>query len=293
MNNKQSLERNLLYLVSPHGQGIVAAPQAYFAKQSMERARRGTAESPVYTLSARGSQRINAPKVAYGNYSRGIILGCIYDQKHRPPEHDTDNPSKSQLIQTKNHRIEIINEDGKEEIRVETAQGQMRAILSKKGIELINELDGGIEVSGKKINLKGKNVTVVAEKSLSMNSDGPAKFTEKGKFTFTSDKDATLKGKNIKMSGSKGVAAEGKQIAVQDDKVMGFDVHIMVVPSGSGTTTVPLPHPFIGKLADKLSKDVKIKDKACATKDSVAKHDDSMHMQQWAIGSWGNTKKQF
>ena len=60
---------------------------------------------------------------------------------------------------------------------------------------------------------------------------------------------------------------------------MGFDVHIMVVPSGNGTTTVPLPHPFIGKLADKLSKDVKIKDKACATKDSVAKHDDTMHMQ--------------
>lgn len=180
----------------------------------MERVRCGTAESPVYTLSARGSQRINAPKVAYGNYSRGIILGCIYDQKHRPPEHDTENPSKSQLIQTKNHRIEIINEDGKEEIRVETAQGQMRAILSKKGIELINELDGGIEVSGKKINLKGKNVTVVAEKSLSMNSDGPANFKEKGKFTLTSDKDVTLKGKNIKMNGSKGVAAEGKQIAV-------------------------------------------------------------------------------
>ena len=42
---------------------------------------------------------------------------------------------------------------------------------------------------------------------------------------------------------------------------------------------MPLPHPFIGKLADKLSKDVKINDKACATKDSVAKHDDSMHMQ--------------
>uniref|UniRef100_UPI0025E7AEB3 PAAR domain-containing protein n=1 Tax=Treponema sp. TaxID=166 RepID=UPI0025E7AEB3 len=171
------------------------------------------------------------------------------------------------------------NEDGKEEIRVETAQGQMRAILSKTGVELINELAGGIELSGKKINLKGKNITVVAEKSLSMNSDGPANFKEKGKFTLTSDKDVTLKGKNIKMSGSKGVAAEGKQIAVQDDKVMGFDVHIMVVPSGNGTTTVPLPHPFIGKLADKLSKDVKIKDKACATKDSVAKHDDSMHMQ--------------
>ena len=146
--------------------GIVAPAEQYREAVWSVSAR---AESPVYTLTAYGRQRINAPKLAYGNYSRGIILGCIYDQKHRPPEHDTNNPSKSQLIQKKNHRIEIINEDGKEEIRVETAQGQMRAILSKKGIELVNELDGGIEVSGKKINLKGKNVTVVAEKSLSMN----------------------------------------------------------------------------------------------------------------------------
>ena len=47
-----------------------------------------------------------------------------------------------------------------------------------------------------------------------------------------------------------GPKKNGKQIAVQDDKVMGLDVHIMVVPSGNGTTTVPLPHPFIGKLAE-------------------------------------------
>ena len=118
------------------------------------------------------------------------MLGCIYDMKHKPPQHSTDNPSHSYLVQTKKHRLEIIDEDGKEEIRVETA--------------------------------------------------------------------------------------EGKQIAVQDDKVMGFDVHIMVVPSGNGTTTVPLPHPFIGKLADKLSKDVKICTCSCR-----------------AIVSWGNTRKQF
>ena len=81
------------------------------------------------------------------------------------------------------------------------------------------------------------------------------------------------------MSGTKGVTAEGRQIAVQDDKVMGFDTHIMVVPSGSGTTTVPLPHPFIGKISDKVSEDVKIGNKGAAVKGSKAKHDDSMHMQ--------------
>ena len=60
--------------------------------------------------------------------------------------------------------------------------------------------------------------------------------------------------RTIKLSGSKGVAAEGKQMAVESDKVVGMDTHIMVVPTGNGTTTVPLPHPFIGKLKDKLAK---------------------------------------
>lgn len=96
---------------------------------------------------------------------------------------------------------------------------------------------------------------------------------------ITADKEIKVKGKNIKLSGSNGVTAEGKQIAVEDDKVVGMDTHIMVVPAGNSTANVLLPHPFIGKLKDKLSKDVKIKDKKCATKDSVAKHDDSTHMQ--------------
>jgi uncharacterized Zn-binding protein involved in type VI secretion len=54
---------------------------------------------------------------------------------------------------------------------------------------------------------------------------------------------------------------------------------MMVIPSGRGTATVPLPHPFIGKLAEGLSKDVKINGHNAATKGSVAKHDDPMHNQ--------------
>ena len=215
----------------------------------------------------------------YGNRSQGIVLGCIYDMKHKPPHHSTDNPSHSYLLQTKKHRLEIIDEEGKEEIRFETAEGKMRAILGPKGIELVNELDGGIEVKCKKLNIKGKNINLTAKKDFTIKTDDNLTFKEKGKFSLTSDKEVTLKGKNIKMNGSKGVAAEGKQIAVEGDKVIGMDTHIMVVPAGNTTTTVPLPHPFIGKLNDKLSKDVSIKDIKCATKDSVAKHDDSMHMQ--------------
>ena len=83
MYKKQPLERNLLYLASLHRQGIVAAPQAYFAKQSMERVRRGTAESSVYTLTAFGRQRINAPKVANGGWENGekVLEKAFHDKE--------------------------------------------------------------------------------------------------------------------------------------------------------------------------------------------------------------------
>lgn len=37
-----------------YGQGIGAAPEAYFAGQSMERVRRGTAQSPVFCEAKNG-----------------------------------------------------------------------------------------------------------------------------------------------------------------------------------------------------------------------------------------------
>lgn len=88
-----------------------------------------------------------------------------------------------------------------------------------------------------------------------------------------------VKGKNVRLHGSRGVSAEGKQVAAEGDRVLGFDVHVMTVPSGTGTADVPLPHPFMGKLKDKLAKDVKLGNRKCAMKGSVARHDDATHMQ--------------
>ena len=140
-------------LASFHGQGIVVARK----RSRSEWSGSGTTESPFFLRSKK------CPKVAYGNYLRGIMLGCIYDMKHKPPQHSTDNPSHSYLVQTKKHRLEIIDEDGKEEIRFETAEGKMRAILGPKGIELVNELDGGIEIKCKRLNIKGKNINLTAK----------------------------------------------------------------------------------------------------------------------------------
>ena len=212
--------------------------------------------------------------------SRGYVLGFIYDREHRPPESGTEKRCDSTLLQTRSHRIEVTDKEGSEEIRIESAEGRMRVSIGKSGgIKVENEL-GGINIKCRNFKCEGEGeIHLATKKTFALTTDDTLKISPKGNVNITSDKEVNLKGKNIKMSGTKGVTAEGKQIAVQGDKVMGFDGHIMVVPSGNGTTTVPLPHPFIGKLADKLSKDVKIKDKACATKDSVAKHDDSMHMQ--------------
>lgn len=88
-----------------------------------------------------------------------------------------------------------------------------------------------------------------------------------------------VKGKNVRLHGSRGVSAEGKQVAAEGDRVLGFDVHRMEVPSANGTQVVPLPHPFMGRLKDKLAKDVRLGSRKCAVKGSVAKHDDATHMQ--------------
>lgn len=155
-----------------------------------------------------------------GDKRHGIVLGCLYDEKHLPPKTSPENKADSMLLQTRSHRIEITDGAGKEGISIESAAGKMRCVLDKKnGIQIANGL-GGIKINCRKLK--------------------------------------TASGKNVELNGSSGVCAEGKQMAAQDDRVMGMDVHIMVIPSGPGTTTAPLPHPFMGKLDDGLSDDVSI-----------------------------------
>ena len=232
----------------------------------------------MWTLPAIGTQALAVFTAA--DRSRGYVLGFIYDREHHPPESGTEKKCDSTLLQTRTQRIEVTDKEGSEEIRIESAEGRMRVSIGKfGGIKVENEL-GGINIKCKNLKCEGEaEVHFSTKKAFTLTTDDTLKINPKGNVNITSDKEVKLKGKNIKMSGSKGVAAEGKQIAVQDDKVMGFDTHIMVVPSGNGTTTVPLPHPFIGKISDKLSKDVKIGNKGAAVKGSKAKHNDLMHMQ--------------
>lgn len=194
-----------------------------------------------------------------GDKSHGIVLGCLYDEKHLPPKTSPEKKADSMLYQTRNHRIEITDDAGKEGISIESAAGKMRCVLDKKnGIQIANEL-GDIKINCRKLKTaSGKNVGLNGNKKVAVSCDGTTGASSSKGIKITCDKDVGIEGKNIKLNGSSGVCVEGKQMAAQDDRVMGMDVHIMVIPSGPSTTTVPLPHPFIGKLDDGLSDDVSI-----------------------------------
>ena len=65
----------------------------------------------------------------------------------------------------------------------------------------------------------------------------------------------------------------GMPAAKEGDKIISpADIHLVQIPTPTGPITVPLPHPFSGKLTESLSKNVKIMGKAAATKGSWGKN---------------------
>ena len=62
----------------------------------------------------------------------------------------------------------------------------------------------------------------------------------------------------------------GQPAAKQGDRVLGVDIHIVMVPSPGGPIPTPMPHPFSGILNSGLSNDVKIMGKPAAIVNSTA-----------------------
>ncbi|HVP98334.1 MAG TPA: PAAR domain-containing protein [Roseiarcus sp.] len=62
----------------------------------------------------------------------------------------------------------------------------------------------------------------------------------------------------------------GQPAAKKGDQVVATDTHVVMVPSASGSTPTPLPHPFAGILNGALSGDVNIMGAPAATVDSTA-----------------------
>lgn len=62
----------------------------------------------------------------------------------------------------------------------------------------------------------------------------------------------------------------GQPAAKQMDQITATDIHIILVPSPSGTTPTPIPHPFVGIIDGGLSTNVNIENKPAATVGSTA-----------------------
>ena len=62
----------------------------------------------------------------------------------------------------------------------------------------------------------------------------------------------------------------GQPAAKKGDQIVARDTHVVMVPSPSGSTPTPLPHPFAGIINGALSGDVNIMGAPAATVDSTA-----------------------
>ncbi|HKX30760.1 MAG TPA: PAAR domain-containing protein [Blastocatellia bacterium] len=62
----------------------------------------------------------------------------------------------------------------------------------------------------------------------------------------------------------------GQPAAKEGDQVVATDIHIVLVPTPTGTVPTPLPHPFAGIINGQLSGNVNIMGQAAATVDSTA-----------------------
>ncbi len=62
----------------------------------------------------------------------------------------------------------------------------------------------------------------------------------------------------------------GQPAAKQGDQITGTDIHIVLVPSASGSTPASLPHPFLGLLDGSLSHNVNIMHRPAAIVGSTA-----------------------
>lgn len=62
----------------------------------------------------------------------------------------------------------------------------------------------------------------------------------------------------------------GQPAAKQSDKILGVDIHIILISTPGGPVPTPIPHPFSGDIDGALSSDVNIEGKPAATVDSTA-----------------------
>lgn len=205
--------------------------------------------------------------------TKPVVLGCIPTKRTHP--YYEDNPENDlKYIRTRSGlEVLLCDKDGEEELVIRAKDGDMMILMNKNGLQIKNDL-GDIKIKAKKITVESKEMLFKSDKDTTLKaSDGTLDLKAAKALLEKAGGDVTVEGNKIKLKGTTGVTAGGKQIAKQDDPVVGVDLHDVQIPTSSGMRTIPMiPHPYIGKLKDKLSDDVKINNKAAAMKGSKSKN---------------------
>lgn len=212
---------------------------------------------------------------------RPVVMGTLYTSKIKPPVKNYGD-SNLKVFKTKGGTELIMDDtDGKERLTLCTKDGKMRLSMDgEDGIYLVNE-EGDIEITCEKFIVKSEEAAAMAfTKDLKITSEsGDIQIQTKKQMTFKAQSEAELKGSKIKLKGDTGVTAGGKQMAAKDDYAVGIDFHQIEVPTPGGLSPVPMvPHPYLGKLSDKLSDDVTVNDREAAVKGSKSKYDTPGHI---------------
>ncbi len=205
----------------------------------------------------------------YGDIHRPAVYGSMNNQKKRPVIADNED-NNIKAVKTGGTYLLLDDTPGEERLEASIKDGQIRVVIDTDGVHLTNEL-GAVNIDCRKLTVKGKATSWVTEKDISLKVGGNLNLAAQKTMGLTASGDITIEGSTIDLKGSTGVTAESMQIAVENDPVAGMDMHDIMVPSNSGLTKVPaIPHPYIGKLSDKLSSDVSVGGKAAATEGSMS-----------------------
>ncbi|MCP4081475.1 MAG: hypothetical protein GY743_14610, partial [Planctomycetaceae bacterium] len=206
------------------------------------------------------------------NTVRPMAMGSIFGPESGIPVDDVSDNNIRILTSRSGSNIIFDDTDGEEKLIISMKEGKMRMVLDKaKGVQIVNEC-GDIKIKCRKLTMKaGDTASIVTEKALNITTQKELAIESAKGANFKAAGDAIVKGQKIELKGNSGVTAQMKQIAAKDDQVVGVDTHIEMVPAGPSMVPTPIPNPYIGKLADKLSSDVEVKGKPAAVKGSKSK----------------------
>jgi uncharacterized protein involved in type VI secretion and phage assembly len=86
-----------------------------------------------------------------------------------PPPGDSQSPPTSKIIKTKNHTIELADEDGKETITITDAKNKNIFTLDKDGVKIQADKDIEVKATG--------GLKIQADKDIELKASGDLKIT--------------------------------------------------------------------------------------------------------------------